>query len=74
MVKRVAVILSGCGVYDGTEIHEASAVLVHLSRADAKVRDVNLLQCIYLLFYVQLVAFRGTLQLLRVLFNPLIYL
>lgn len=39
MVKRVAVILSGCGVYDGTEIHEASAVLVHLSRADAKVRD-----------------------------------
>lgn len=38
MVKRVAVILSGCGVYDGTEIHEASAVLVHLSRAGAKVR------------------------------------
>lgn len=38
MAKRVAVILSGCGVYDGTEIHEASAVLVHLSRAEAKVR------------------------------------
>lgn len=38
MVKHVAVILSGCGVYDGTEIHEASAVLVHLSRAGAKVR------------------------------------
>ena len=38
MAKRVAVILSGCGVYDGTEIHEASAVLVHLSRAGAKVR------------------------------------
>ncbi|XP_077465293.1 glutamine amidotransferase-like class 1 domain-containing protein 3, mitochondrial isoform X3 [Stigmatopora argus] len=36
MAKRVAVILSGCGVYDGTEIHEASAVLVHLSRAGAK--------------------------------------
>jgi enhancing lycopene biosynthesis protein 2 len=33
--KRVAVILSGCGVYDGTEVHEASAVLVHLSRAGA---------------------------------------
>ncbi|TDH07738.1 hypothetical protein EPR50_G00109230 [Perca flavescens] len=31
-------ILSGCGVYDGTEIHEASAVLVHLSRAGAKVQ------------------------------------
>ncbi|MED6240639.1 Glutamine amidotransferase-like class 1 domain-containing protein 3A, mitochondrial, partial [Ataeniobius toweri] len=38
MAKRVAVILSGCGVYDGTEIHEASAVLVHLSRAGAKVQ------------------------------------
>ncbi|KAM8732732.1 glutamine amidotransferase-like class 1 domain-containing protein 3, mitochondrial [Acanthopagrus schlegelii] len=38
MVKRVAVILAGCGVYDGTEIHEASAVLVHLSRAEAKVQ------------------------------------
>uniref|UniRef100_A0A3B5LUG5 Si:ch211-153b23.5 n=1 Tax=Xiphophorus couchianus TaxID=32473 RepID=A0A3B5LUG5_9TELE len=36
--KHVAVILSGCGVYDGTEIHEASAVLVHLSRAGAKVK------------------------------------
>ncbi|XP_077388284.1 glutamine amidotransferase-like class 1 domain-containing protein 3, mitochondrial [Festucalex cinctus] len=38
MAKRVAIILSGCGVYDGTEIHEASAVLVHLSRAGAKAR------------------------------------
>lgn len=38
MVKRVAVLLSGCGVYDGTEVHEASAVLVHLSRAGAKVQ------------------------------------
>lgn len=41
MAKRVAVIPSGCGVYDGTEIHEASAVLVHLSRAGAKVRDLG---------------------------------
>lgn len=39
MAKRVAVILSGCGVFDGTEIHEASAVLVHLSRAGANVRE-----------------------------------
>lgn len=45
MVKRVAVILSGCGVYDGTEIHEASAVLVHLSRAEAKVRKRKLFLC-----------------------------
>ncbi|XP_029348901.1 glutamine amidotransferase-like class 1 domain-containing protein 3A, mitochondrial [Echeneis naucrates] len=37
MEKRVAVVLAGCGVYDGSEIHEASAVLVHLSRGGAKV-------------------------------------
>lgn len=35
--KRVAVVLAGCGVYDGTEIHEASAVLIHLSRGGASV-------------------------------------
>ncbi|XP_048883451.1 glutamine amidotransferase-like class 1 domain-containing protein 3, mitochondrial [Brienomyrus brachyistius] len=38
MAKRVAVVLSGCGVYDGSEIHESSAILVHLSRAGAKVQ------------------------------------
>ncbi|CAL8341586.1 unnamed protein product [Boreogadus saida] len=38
MGKRVAVVLAGCGVFDGTEIHEASAVLVHLSRGDASVK------------------------------------
>ena len=31
----VAVVLSGCGVYDGSEIHEASAVMVNLSRRNA---------------------------------------
>ncbi|KAM4887097.1 glutamine amidotransferase-like class 1 domain-containing protein 3, mitochondrial [Thomomys bottae] len=35
---RVALVLSGCGVYDGTEIHEASAALVHLSRGGAEVQ------------------------------------
>nr|XP_039254838.1 ES1 protein homolog, mitochondrial-like [Styela clava] len=34
---KVAVVLSGCGVYDGSEVHEASACLVHLSRAGADV-------------------------------------
>ena len=29
----VAVVLSGCGVYDGSEVHEASAVCVALTRA-----------------------------------------
>lgn len=55
MVKRVAVILSGCGVYDGTEIHEASAVLVHLSRAEAKVRKENSMLCINLDFFFVIV-------------------
>ncbi|KAK7465965.1 hypothetical protein BaRGS_00037503 [Batillaria attramentaria] len=34
---KVAVVLSGCGVYDGSEVHEASAILVHLSRNGAEV-------------------------------------
>ena len=34
---RVAVLLAGSGVYDGTEVHEASAALVALSRANAQV-------------------------------------
>lgn len=38
MAKRVAVVLAGCGVFDGSEIHEASAVLVHLSRGGASVK------------------------------------
>ncbi|XP_074642226.1 glutamine amidotransferase-like class 1 domain-containing protein 3, mitochondrial isoform X2 [Tubulanus polymorphus] len=42
---HIAVVLSGCGVYDGSEVHEASACLVHLSRENAKVSmfapDIN---------------------------------
>jgi enhancing lycopene biosynthesis protein 2 len=34
---KVALVLSGCGVYDGSEIHEASACMVHLSRHNAEV-------------------------------------
>jgi enhancing lycopene biosynthesis protein 2 len=37
MSKKVLVILSGCGVYDGTEIHEAVITLVALSAAGASV-------------------------------------
>ena len=33
--KRVLVVLSGCGVFDGTEIHEAVITLVALSKAGA---------------------------------------
>jgi enhancing lycopene biosynthesis protein 2 len=36
-MKRVAVILSGCGVYDGSEIHEATATLLALDRVGAQV-------------------------------------
>ncbi|XP_060598577.1 LOW QUALITY PROTEIN: glutamine amidotransferase-like class 1 domain-containing protein 3, mitochondrial, partial [Ruditapes philippinarum] len=36
-MPKVAVVLSGCGVYDGSEVHESSAVLVHLSRAGAEI-------------------------------------
>lgn len=43
MGKRVAVVLAGCGVYDGSEIHEASAVLVHLSKGGASVSLLRLL-------------------------------
>ncbi len=35
-MKRIGVVLSGCGVFDGTEIHEAVASLLALSRAGAK--------------------------------------
>ena len=33
--KRFAVILSGCGVYDGAEIHEATLTLLAISKASA---------------------------------------
>jgi len=34
-MKNVGVVLSGCGVYDGTEIHEAVLTLLALDRAGA---------------------------------------
>lgn len=36
MAKRVAVVLSGCGVYDGTEIQEAVFTLLALDQAGAQ--------------------------------------
>jgi enhancing lycopene biosynthesis protein 2 len=35
-MKKVAVILSGCGVFDGAEIHESCAALLALHRAGAE--------------------------------------
>jgi len=37
MSKKVGVILSGCGVYDGSEIHESVITLLALNRAGAEV-------------------------------------
>ncbi|WP_338804381.1 isoprenoid biosynthesis glyoxalase ElbB [Xenorhabdus griffiniae] len=36
-MKSVAIILSGCGVYDGSEIHESVLTMLSLSRLGAKV-------------------------------------
>ena len=33
-MSKIAVILAGCGVYDGSEIHEAVLTLLHLSQAN----------------------------------------
>jgi enhancing lycopene biosynthesis protein 2 len=35
-MKKIGVILSGCGVYDGTEIHEAVLTLLVLDKAQAE--------------------------------------
>lgn len=37
MMKKIGVVLSGCGVYDGSEIHEAVITLLALSRNGADV-------------------------------------
>ncbi|KAA0198077.1 ES1 protein mitochondrial [Fasciolopsis buskii] len=38
-IKRnnIALVLHGCGVFDGSEIHEATSMLIHLSRHKVKV-------------------------------------
>lgn len=36
--KRVAVILSGCGVFDGAEIHESVLTMLYLSKSGASYR------------------------------------
>jgi enhancing lycopene biosynthesis protein 2 len=35
-MKKIAVILSGCGVFDGAEIHEAVLTLLALEKAGAQ--------------------------------------
>ena len=38
MSKKIAIILSGCGVYDGAEIHETVLTLLRLSQQGAQVQ------------------------------------
>ena len=35
-MKKIGVVLSGCGVYDGTEIHEAVITLLAIARGGAQ--------------------------------------
>ena len=35
-MKKIGVVLSGCGVYDGAEIHETVITLLAIDRAGAK--------------------------------------
>ena len=37
MAKRVGVVLSGCGVFDGSEIHEAVSILIALDKRQAQI-------------------------------------
>jgi len=37
-MSKFAVILSGCGVYDGAEIHESVSALIAIKRAGADYR------------------------------------
>jgi enhancing lycopene biosynthesis protein 2 len=37
MPKKIGVLLSGCGVYDGSEIHEAVLTLLYLDRRGAEI-------------------------------------
>jgi len=37
MPKKVGVLLSGCGVFDGAEIHEAVLTLLALDKAGAEI-------------------------------------
>ena len=36
MKKKIGVVLSGCGVYDGAEIHESTLILLAIDRAGAE--------------------------------------
>ena len=35
-MKKIAVVLSGCGVYDGAEIHEATLTMLDIAQQGAE--------------------------------------
>ncbi len=41
-MKKIAVLLSGCGVYDGSEIHESTLTLLHLNKQGHAVQCFSL--------------------------------
>ena len=47
-MPKIAVVLSGCGVYDGSEIHETAAAMAALTRGGAEVIFINV-ECFALL-------------------------
>ena len=53
-MSEVAVVLSGCGVFDGTEIHEISAVCAALSRAGKNIGIISSLMFLRKLLYSDL--------------------
>ena len=51
-MPQVAVVLSGCGVYDGTEVHEAAAALGNSH--DKLIQGVPMTVCLSLSKYLSL--------------------
>ncbi len=51
-MKSVAVILSGCGVYDGSEIHESVLTMLSLSRLGAEVSFFRQIRCNIMLLII----------------------
>ncbi len=43
-MKPIAVILSGCGVFDGSEIHESVLTMLSLSENDVEICFLHLIE------------------------------
>jgi len=59
--KKIAVVLSGCGVYDGSEVHEASACLAAITRNNIepvvfapRMKQVSICHLPLIIFYLRL--------------------